>query len=499
MTKKKRPSTITALPAQRPIEPAMQGDLMARVATILDQARTNVLRAVNSNMVIAYWLIGREIVQALQGGEDRADYGSRLLAELSESLKRRYGRGFSVTNLKYFRLFFQAYALRTPDIRHEARDELGGINQVAVLDDLSVSLDDAEKLKGFSPNLSWTHYRTLSMVEHRAERLFYEIEAERCNWSQPVLERQIHSHLFARLLKSQDKAGVLKLASEGQTVERPIDMIKHPYVLDFLEIPEAYRLHESELEAALLEKLQPFLLELGKGFAFVARQQRISTESQVTLDEGDIDLPDILTDLQDKTQLTRRSIQRVLVESERLNDFKRNPQQFIELVAEIINRAKRMALVDGIKYQRIGAEDYYAQLLFETEELSGYLKSMIDANKSVHEQVIYQSDTERTFAEQLENNEAIKVYAKLPGWFRVPTPLGPYNPDWAVLVEKDGAERLYFVVETKSSLFTEDLRDKESAKIECGKAHFKALAVGDNPAHYEVVRSVDDLLTKAQV
>ena len=280
MTKKKRPSTLTALPAERPIKTVMQGDLMARVATILDQARTNVLRAVNSNMVIAYWLIGREIVQALQGGEDRADYGSRLLAELSESLKRRYGRGFSVTNLKYFRLFFQAYALRTPEIRHNACDELDDIGQSAVLADLSVSLDVAEKLKGFSPNLSWSHYRSLSMVEHRAERLFYEIEAERCNWSQPVLERQIHSHLFARLLKGRDKAGVLKLASEGQTVERPIDMIKHPYVLDFLEIPEANRLHESELEAALLEKLQPFLLELGKGFAFVARQQRISTESQ---------------------------------------------------------------------------------------------------------------------------------------------------------------------------------------------------------------------------
>ncbi|WP_237700391.1 DUF1016 N-terminal domain-containing protein [Acidithiobacillus ferrivorans] len=240
MAKKKRPSTITALPAERPIKTVMQGDLMARVATILDQARTNVLRAVNSNMVIAYWLIGREIVQALQSGEDRADYGSRLLAELSESLKRRYGRGFSVTNLKYFRLFFQAYALRTPEIRHNACDELGDIDQAAVLADLSVSLDEAEKLKGFSPNLSWSHYRSLSMVEHRAERLFYEIEAERCNWSQPVLERQIHSHLFARLLKSRDMSGVLKLACEGQTVERPMDVIKHPYVLDFLEIPEAH-------------------------------------------------------------------------------------------------------------------------------------------------------------------------------------------------------------------------------------------------------------------
>ncbi len=223
-----------------------------------------------------------------------------------------------------------------------------------------------------------------------------------------------------------------------------------------------------------------------------------ATAAPVTLDEGDIELPDILTDLQDKTQLTRRSIHRILVESGRLDDFKRNPQQFIELTAEIINRAKRLALVDGIKYQRIGAQDYYAQELFETEELRGYLTSMVAATRSVHEQVIYQSDTERTFAEDLEKNEAIKVYAKLPGWFKVPTPLGPYNPDWAVLVEKDGVERLYFVVETKSSLFTDDLRDKESAKIECGKAHFKALAVGENPARYAVARTVEDLLALAE-
>ena len=222
-----------------------------------------------------------------------------------------------------------------------------------------------------------------------------------------------------------------------------------------------------------------------------------ATSPPVTFDEGDIELPDILTDLQDKTQLTRRSLHRILVESDRLDDFKRNPQQFIELVAEIINRSKRLALVDGIKYQRIGADDYYAQQLFETEELSGYLKSMIDAKKSVHEQVIYQSDTERTFSEQLEKNEAIKVYAKLPGWFHVPTPLGPYNPDWAVLVEKDGAERLYFVVETKSSFFIDDLRDKESAKIECGRAHFKALEVRETPARYVVATSVDELLRSA--
>lgn len=221
-----------------------------------------------------------------------------------------------------------------------------------------------------------------------------------------------------------------------------------------------------------------------------------ATSAPVTLDEGDIELPDILTDLQDKTQLTRRSIHRILVESERLDDFKRNPQQFIELAAEIINRAKRLALVDGIKYQRIGDEEYYAQQLFESEELTGYLKSMIDAKKSVHEQVIYQSDTERTFAEQLEKNEAIKVYAKLPGWFRVPTPLGPYNPDWAVLFEKDGGERLYLVVETKGSHYADDLRAQESRKIDCGKAHFEALQVREASPIYEVARSLDDLLSR---
>jgi len=223
----------------------------------------------------------------------------------------------------------------------------------------------------------------------------------------------------------------------------------------------------------------------------------LNPPAPITLDERDIELPDVLTDLQDKTQLTRRSIYRILTGSGRLDDFRRNPQQFIELSAEAINRTKRLAIVDGIKYQRLGDEHYYAQELFEQEELTGYLKTMLNAAKSVHEQVIYGSDVEATFADQLEKNEAVKVYAKLPGWFKVPTPLGTYNPDWAVLVEKDGAERLYFVVETKSSLFTDDLRDKESAKIRCGEEHFKALGEGvENPATYIKATKIDDLMAR---
>jgi type III restriction enzyme len=243
-------------------------------------------------------------------------------------------------------------------------------------------------------------------------------------------------------------------------------------------------------------RLQWRKADIAIGRSGVDATETASTEP-LTLEEGDIILPDILTDLQDKTQLTRRSIAQILVDSGRLEDFKRNPQQFIELAAQVINRAKRLALVDGIKYQRLGETNYYAQELFETEELSGYLKSMIEVHKSVYEQVIYQSDTERTFAQDLEKNEAIKVYAKLPGWFRVPTPLGTYNPDWAVVVERNGVERLYFVVETKSSLFADDLRDKETAKIHCAQAHFQALGVREEPARYVVARSVDEVLAGA--
>jgi type III restriction enzyme len=233
-------------------------------------------------------------------------------------------------------------------------------------------------------------------------------------------------------------------------------------------------------------------IAIGKGGVEATERDGAAT---VVLNEADIDLPDLLTDLQDRTQLTRRSIQRILIGSRRLDDFKRNPQAFIELTAEAINRCKRLAVVDGIRYQRLGDEHYYAQELFEQEELTGYLKNLLDTTKAVYEQVVYDSPTvERPFAEDLERNSAIKVYAKLPGWFTVPTPLGSYNPDWAVLVEKDGAERLYFVVETKAGLFSDDLRDKERAKIECGKAHFRALEVKEPPARYVVARQVSDLL-----
>ena len=216
----------------------------------------------------------------------------------------------------------------------------------------------------------------------------------------------------------------------------------------------------------------------------------------VALDEGEIELPDLLTELQDRTQLTRRTIHRVLADSGRLDDFKRNPQAFIELAGEAINRRKRLAAVDGIKYERLGDDHYYAQELFEEEELTGYLKNMLTGTKkSVYEQVVYDSGTEAAFADGMEKNEAVKLYAKLPGWFTVRTPLGPYNPDWAVLVEQDGlGSACISSWRPRPASSRKTSATGEGAKIACGKAHFRALEVREAPPRYLVARSVADVL-----
>jgi predicted nuclease of restriction endonuclease-like (RecB) superfamily len=256
--------------------------LFDRVITILEQARTNVVRTVNSEMVLAYWHIGREIVQELQKGEDRAEYGKQIIKELSAKLNEKYGKGFSTTNLWYFRQFYVVYSNREPKIGHKACGELISGEKLhkacGVLGDLSLAVEKSEDIQGFSPLLSWSHYRTLSKVEHKNERLFYEIEAEKEGWSIPVLERQIHSFLFARLLKSRDKEGVIGLAKKGQVIKTPIDSMKDPYILDFLGLPDSKQIHESKLESAIIDNIQSFLLELGKGFAFVARQKRLQYE-----------------------------------------------------------------------------------------------------------------------------------------------------------------------------------------------------------------------------
>ena len=181
------------------------------------------------------------------------------------------------------------------------------------------------------------------------------------------------------------------------------------------------------------------------------------------IQDQNIPLPDILSYMQNKTNLKRRTILRILKESGRIDEFKLNPQQFIENATNVINKAKRLVLVDGVSYQKLGNEHFFVQDLFKNEELNGYLETnMLESTKSPHEYIVYDSKTiERSFAERLERNTTVKVYAKLPQNFKIPTPLGDYNPDWAVLVETEGQIKLYFIVETKGSIVMEDLPSNE--------------------------------------
>ena len=213
-------------------------------------------------------------------------------------------------------------------------------------------------------------------------------------------------------------------------------------------------------------------------------------ESTYVYDPKDFTLPDIVSYLQNETNLTRRAIVEILTKSGKLEQFKNNPQKFIEQTMGMIQRTMRHFVVDGIKYEKIGNDSYYAQEIFEEQELAGYLnQNLQESKKGVYDYVIYDSDVEKNFAISFENNEMIKVYAKLPSFFKIDTPLGSYNPDWAVVIEKDGDEKLYFVVETKSSLFTDALRPAEQAKIDCGMAHFDAL--GDDVQFIKATRMSD--------
>lgn len=216
--------------------------LYERVSQILEEARNTVYTTANFEMVKAYWAIGREIVEEEQQGKDRAEYGQALIKELSGRLMVKHGKGFNETNLKYMRQFYQTFKKS-----HALRGEL-----------------------------SWTHYRLLLKVDDESARVFYLNEAIESNWSTRTLERQIGNLYYQRMLMSRDKDIVKQEAVEKQEAQQPKDIIKDPYVLDFLELKDNTDFREKELEQAIIDKLQEFILELGKGFAFVARQYRIS-------------------------------------------------------------------------------------------------------------------------------------------------------------------------------------------------------------------------------
>ena len=220
--------------------------LLDIIGLTIEQARQNAIKAINTELVKANWEIGRHIIEYEQHGQERAEYGSELLTTLSKDLRQRYGKGFGRRNILDMRRFYLAY----------------------------------QKWQTVSAKLSWSHYIALIGVSDDTARKFYEKHSINENLSVRELERQINSSLFERLALRKDKKGVLQLSEKGHIVTNPTEAVKDPYVLDFLKIPQSYRMTEKDLEQKIIDNLQMFLLELGKGFAFVARQYRISLRNK---------------------------------------------------------------------------------------------------------------------------------------------------------------------------------------------------------------------------
>lgn len=219
--------------------------LLEQISHTYTHGRVQAIQAVNAHITQTYWQVGKQIVEFEQGGKSKAEYGKALITNLARDLSLRHGRGFSRTNLVYMRLFYQLY----PDVP---------ISQT------------------LSHRLSWSHLVELLKIDDPLERSFYEQQIAREQWSVRELMRQKESALFLRLAASKDKVGILQLAAQGQLVEQPADLLREPYVFEFLKIPEPYKVSETQLETLLCDHLQQFLLELGKGFTFVGRQYRIT-------------------------------------------------------------------------------------------------------------------------------------------------------------------------------------------------------------------------------
>ena len=250
---------------------------------LVQGARQLVVRQTNSVMVYTYYQIGRLIVEHEQSGNLRADYGKATLNLLSSRLTEKFGRGFSVSNLEQMRLFYSAYESRLP-ISQPVAGKSSKIKISQTVSEELTSIQKSQTVSGISVtpvfHLSWTHYVILSRMENAAERSFYEIESLEGNWSVRELQRQIDSGLYERLTLSKDKKKVKELSLKGQVIESPEDVLKTPYVLEFLGLDEKASYSETDLEAAIINKIEHFLLEMGKGFLFQGRQVRFSFDEE---------------------------------------------------------------------------------------------------------------------------------------------------------------------------------------------------------------------------
>ena len=247
------------------IENNIDIDFYNKITKLLKNARSKVVQAVNTTMVYTYFEIGRIIVEEEQKGKERAEYGKKILEKLSQKLNKEFGRGFSVDNLENMRKFYLTYSISETVSRKSISRKSETVSR---------------KFENIEFQLSWSHYLFLMKIDNLDERKFYEIEAQNNGWSLRELQRQFDTALFERLVLSRDKKGVKELSIKGQIIVKPEDTVKDPYVLEFLGLPEKSKYSETELEQKIIDKLEHFLLELGKGFTFVGRQVRFTFDDK---------------------------------------------------------------------------------------------------------------------------------------------------------------------------------------------------------------------------
>ncbi|HJJ28216.1 MAG TPA: PDDEXK nuclease domain-containing protein [Methanocorpusculum sp.] len=250
--------------------PVLRTDFLSRIHTLLQNARQTVKTAVNTAMVYTYYEIGRLIVEEEQNGNSRAEYGKYIIQQLSRELTGEYGKGYSITNLKQMRQFYTVYS--QTQIGQTLSDQFK-TGQTIDKNSPQQAINSSEPQKFC---LSWSHYLFLMRIQNSGERQYYEIESYKNDWSLNELKRQYNSSLYERLSLSKNKEEIMRLASVGQIIETPRDIVKDPYVLEFLGLPELPQYSETELENRIITHLQNFLLELGKGFTFVGRQVRFT-------------------------------------------------------------------------------------------------------------------------------------------------------------------------------------------------------------------------------
>jgi len=246
--------------------------LFENVRLLIQQAQQHVVRNINTTMLITYFQIGKMIVEDEQRGKQRAAYATETLKKLSTALHKEFGKGYSVDNLQFMRKFYLVYS------KYEPGAHISSINPNKPIYEPVARKSSKKGVHQYQFHLSWSHYVQLLKIQDEDERRFYEIEAVQSNWSKRELIRQFNSGLYERVALSRDKKGVKELAKKGQIIENPTDALKSHYVLEFLGLEEDNRYSESHLETAIINKLEHFMLELGKGFCFVGRQKRFTFE-----------------------------------------------------------------------------------------------------------------------------------------------------------------------------------------------------------------------------